>query len=68
MDDMSRQLLPPGQMEEDDLEAPLYPLVSSASENSQLVHVIQYIVYSPSFQVPAFYFVVSDSSTCIRHS
>lgn len=51
--------------EEEDLEQPLQPFISSVSDNDRLLSVLQYIVYSPSFQVPAFYFVVSDASEYI---
>ncbi len=37
-------------------------VVSSSKNEQEVVNVLQYVVYSASFQVPAFYFVVSDRS------
>jgi hypothetical protein len=62
---------PPGgviDLEEYDLEdADIHKILPSAPEPSHLTEVgtrctaIEYVVYATSYQVPAFYFTVSDS-------
>ncbi|PVG01030.1 hypothetical protein CPB86DRAFT_812614 [Serendipita vermifera] len=46
--------------EEEDLESLSPSVMVPSSESPRLFQVIQYVVYSASFQVPAFYFVITD--------
>lgn len=45
----------------DDLEEDAEVILLKKSEHNT-VNVLQYIVYASSFQVPAFYFIIYDSS------
>jgi hypothetical protein len=56
-------------LEENDLEGAYIPEIPSSAqevypspETGSTCTAIEYIVYAPSFQVPSFYFTMSDSS------
>lgn len=46
----------------EEVEDQVNEAVASSSNSNDMVNILQYVAYSPSFQVPAFYFIVSDRS------
>jgi hypothetical protein len=53
--------------EEEDLETLPPSVMVPSSETTRPFQVIQYVVYSASFQVPSFYFVITGEGTSLHN-
>lgn len=50
----------PDYLPEEDLEEDSPSYISQRKDNNDTLTLVQYIVYSPTFRVPAFYFLIYD--------
>jgi hypothetical protein len=54
--------------DDEELEETIDAIVRPNQSSDDIVNTLQYIVYSPSFQVPAFYFIVSRLGMILARS